>query len=125
MMTPDFTQTSTNFLHVMSAAAPASAYCYSKREAVQNAGRGTLTAPAVSTGANGVVRLERSGDKCLLSYSLDGGETFGEARSVTFEGGLPEKVYVGLAVNSGDSSKTSTSSFANVMLNGTKVGFTE
>ncbi len=125
MMTPDFTQTATNFLHVMAAAAPASAYCYSKREAVQNAGRGTLTAPAVSTGANGVVRLERSGDKCLLSYSLDGGETFGEARSVTFEGGLPESVYVGLAVNSGDGSKTSTSSFANVILNGTEVGFTE
>lgn len=125
MLTPDFTQTGTNFLHVMAAAAPASAYCYSKREAVQNAGRGNLTAPATSTGANGVVRLERSGDKCLLSYSLDGGETFGEARSVTFEGGLPETVYVGLAVNSGDSSKTSTSSFANVMLNGAAVGFAE
>lgn len=124
MLTPDVTATATEFLHSMVAAAPASAYCYSQRVASGNASRGNMSAPSANTGAKAVLRLERSGSDVLLSYSLDGGATFGATRKSSFAE-LPETVCVGLASNSGDSSNTTAAVFGEVLVNGEAIAFTE
>lgn len=126
MLTPDIAPTGNDFLHVMAAAGPGDTYCRSVRTSVKNAARGTLTAPASAVeGAKPMLRLERSGDACSISYSLDGGATFGKIRTETFESGLPETVCIGLACNSGNNSKTATAVFSDMTLNGEKIAFAE
>ena len=79
--------------------------------------------PADTTeGAKPIVRLERAGDKFTASYSLDGGATFGAEKSVSISG-LPDKLLIGLAANSGDSKKTSEAVFSDVKINGQTVAF--
>ena len=56
------------------------------------------------------------------SYSLDAGATFGSGKSVTVSG-LPDKLLIGLAANSGDSKKTSEAVFSDVKINGQTVAF--
>lgn len=123
LLTPDITAAATAFLHTMAAAAPASAYCYSQRVASGNASRGNLSAPAANTGDKAVLRLERSGNDVLLSYSLDGA-TFGATRKSSFAE-LPETVCVGLASNSGDSKKTTAAVFSDVRVDGEPIAFSE
>lgn len=124
MLTPDIAAASSAFTHSMVAEGPASAYYYSHRVASGNASRGAMSAPAASTGAKAVLRLERSGNDVLLSYSLDGGATFGATRKSSFAE-LPETVCVGLASNSGDSKKTTSAVFGDVRLDGVAIAFTE
>lgn len=124
MIAPDVTTTATNFMHVMAAQGPDSKYYRSVRVAVANATRGTLTAPSnVDATQKPIMRVERVGDVAKISYSLDGGATFGSERSETFTAGLPETVCLGLAVSSGSSSATATALFDNFMLNGETVLF--
>lgn len=123
LITPDFSATETNFLHCMAAQGPANGYYRSVRVAAGNASRGTLTAPStVDESTKPVLKLERSGNECSISYSLDGGVTFGKARTEKFTA-LPENVYIGLAVNSGDSKNTATAVFSKMTLNGEPVSF--
>ncbi|MDE5621464.1 MAG: polysaccharide lyase family 1 protein, partial [Alistipes sp.] len=117
MLTPDVTASATAFLHSMAAEGPASAYCYSHRVASGNASRGNLSAPAASSGAKAVLRLDRWVNDVLLSYSLDGGATFGATRKSSFAE-LPATVCVGLASNSGDSKATATAVFGDVRVDG-------
>ena len=120
LLTPDVTAQGTNLLHVM-AGYNATGY-YSRRVAAGNAGRGSLSASA--TGGKTVLKLVRTGSDCTISLSADGGATFGTPRKESFAT-LPETVCVGLAVNSGDSSKTATARFGEVTLDGTPIGFVE
>ena len=120
LLTPDVTAQGTNLLHVM-AGYNATGY-YSRRVAAGNAGRGSLSASA--TGGKTVLKLVRTGSDCTISLSADGGATFGAPRKESFAT-LPETVCVGLAVNSGDSSKTATARFSEVTLDGTPIGFVE
>ncbi len=120
LLTPDVTAQGTNLLHVM-AGYNATGY-YSRRVAAGNAGRGSLSASA--TGGKTVLKLVRTGSDCTVSLSADGGATFGTPRKESFAT-LPETVCVGLAVNSGDSSKTATARFSEVTLDGTPIGFVE
>lgn len=124
MLTPDIAASATAFLHTMVAAGPASAYYYSHRIAAGNASRGAMSAPESNTGAKTVLRLERSGNDVLLSYSLDGGATFGATRKSSFAE-LPETVCVGLASNSGDSKKTTAAVFGDVRVDGEPIAFAE
>ncbi|MDE6858066.1 MAG: hypothetical protein K2J33_04965, partial [Alistipes sp.] len=124
MLTPDVSASATAFLHSMVAVGPASAYYYSHRVASGNASRGGMSAPATVTGAKAVLRLERSGGDVLLSYSLDGGATFGATRKSSFAE-LPETVCVGLASNSGDSKNTTAALFGEVLVDGEAIAFTE
>ena len=71
-----------------------------------------------------MLRIERTGDSCSLSYSLDGGATFGKVRTEQFDGGLPETLCLGLAVSSGSNSDSATAVFGNVTINGETVAFT-
>lgn len=123
LLTPDPTASGTAFLHVAAAQGP-SGYYRSVRVAEGNASRGTLTAPAASTEVPAIVKIERSGDKCSLSYSLDGGATFGTANTQSFTD-LPETVCIGLAVSSGNNSNTATARFGEVLLNGESYPFAE
>ena len=108
----------------MAAQGPEASFYRSVRTAVENASRGTLTAPTESVeGAKPVLRIERTGDSCSLSYSLDGGTTFGKVRTESFGGGLPETLCLGLAVSSGNSSKSATAVFSNMSVNGEPVAF--
>lgn len=122
ILTPDFSATATNFLHIMAAQGPAG-YFRSVRVSTGNAGRGTLTAPTVSGTEKAIMKLERNGNACSISYSLDGGVTFGKVRTETFASELPETIYLGMAVSSGDNSKTATAVFSNFTLNDTPVAF--
>ena len=58
-----------------------------------------------------MLRLARVGDKVTASYSTDG-VTFTDVKSDTFAATLPEEVYVGLAVSSGNNTNTATATFA-------------
>lgn len=120
LLTPDVTAQATDFLHVM--VGYNTAGYYSRRITAGNAGRGSLTSSA--TGGQTVMKLVRTGDACTISLSEDGGATFGTTRTESIAS-LPETVYVGLAVNSGDSQKTSTAQFGTVTLDGTPIAFVE
>lgn len=87
-----------------------------------NAARGTLP---LTTALDGSVylKLRREGDKYFASYSLDGGITYSAEKSETFTTSLPDKLYVGLAVNSGSNTETATAKFSNIKINGATVTF--
>ena len=85
--------------------------------------RKELTAPS-SSGGNVYLKLERAGNNYQASYSLDGGVTYGDSETGTLDA-LPAKLYVGLAVNSGDNSATGVAVFSNVKINGNEAPFTE
>lgn len=122
ILTPDFSATANNFLHIM-AAKGSSDYYRSVRVSVANAARGTLTAPTVTGTEKAIMKLERAGNACSISYSLDGGVNFGKVRTETFAAGLPDTIYLGMAVSSGDNSKTATAVFSNFTLNNASVAF--
>ena len=71
-----------------------------------------------------VLRLTRSGDSFAAAYSTDGGVTFSEGKSDSFVG-LPEEVYVGLVVASGDNSKLTSATFSDFEVDGTPCGFVD
>lgn len=124
MLTPNITSTATDFIHVLGSQGPASTFVYSNRLVAGNANRGTMTAPSANTGVKPILKLERTGDACKVSYSLDGGATFGSSKNVSISG-LAEKLYVGIAANSGNTTKTATAVVNNVTLNGTPIPFAE
>jgi hypothetical protein len=124
LVTPDAGTISTgDFIHAMAARSLTGFYYSNRTEAAGKGNKGALGAPAATTeGAKPIVRLERAGDKFTVSYSLDGGATFGAEKSVSISG-LPDKLLIGLAANSGDSKKTSEAVFSNVKINGQAVAF--
>jgi hypothetical protein len=81
----------------------------------------TLAAPEASGGAV-ILKMQREGNKVKMSYSLDGGTTFGSVSSKEFTA-LPETVKLGVGGNSGDNSKTSAAVFKNFTVNGTSIAF--
>ena len=85
--------------------------------------RTELTAPAAQ-GGTVYLKLARSGNTYSATYSLDGGATYGDTKTGTLDA-LPDKLYVGVAVNSGDNSTTGTATFSDVRVNGDSVPFTE
>lgn len=126
LVTPDVTTASGgDFIHAMAARSLSGFYYSNRSEAAGKGNKGALGAPDATTeGAKPIVRLVRAGDKFSVSYSLDGGATFGAEKSVTISG-LPEdgKLLLGLAANSGDSKKTSEAVFSDVKINGQSVAF--
>ncbi len=123
MFTPDFNQTGTNFIHCMAAQGPNNSFYRSTRESVANASRGGLNAPVNANGVSKpIVKIERLENDCKLSYSLDGGETFGAERIVSFTD-LPNSVYVGVAVSSGNSSEVAVATFSNFRKNEETIAF--
>ena len=85
--------------------------------------RTELTAPSAQ-GGNVYLKLERADDTYRASYSLDGGNTYGEAETGSLDA-LPAKLYVGLAVNSGDNNASATAVFNHVKIDGNEVPFSE
>ena len=80
-----------------------------------------LSAPTTS-GGDVILKMQREGNKVKMSYSLDGGASFGSVSSKEFTA-LSETVKLGVGGNSGDNSKTSTAVFRNFTLNGTIIAF--
>ncbi|KAA6345072.1 Pectate trisaccharide-lyase [termite gut metagenome] len=82
---------------------------------------------ASTTGSGDVyIKLERKGNTYEASYSLDGGKNYsnpGPSPSVTFSPALPDKLYVGLAVNSANAKTTATATFSDVKINGVLQSF--
>lgn len=121
LMTPDPSKNGTDLLHAMSGKSQGKFYYSYRLSASEDAKKGEMTAPAsISDGI--VVKLRREGDVCYTSYSLDGGKTFGDEKKNTISG-LPETVYVGLAVNSANNSETGTAVFSDFTLNNQAVAF--
>lgn len=124
ILSPNADATGTEFIHAIAAQGPSSAFYYSNRASSgSNAGKGGLTAPSATVdGAKPIVKIERAGDKCSASYSLDGGATFGKPKDVEITG-LAQTLRIGLVVSSGNSTKPATAVFSNVKLNGEAVAF--
>lgn len=120
MMTPDHTATGTDFLYALSGKSQTSFYYSFRLETGANASKGTM--PAASGSGDAVMKLRREGEICYVSYSLDGGATFGEEKKNTISG-LPDKVYIGLAVSSANNTDSGTAVFSDFRLNGEAVGF--
>lgn len=124
LFTSDPAASGNDFLHALSGkGGKTDEFNYSSRVTNANASRGKLNAPSEDFG-NAYLKLKRAGDTFYASYSLDGGITYGTERNGDFTD-LPNKVYVGLALNSGDNSKTTTASFSDIKINGTAVHFVE
>lgn len=120
LMTPDITKTGTDFIHAMSGRSQ-EAYYYSFRlDAGAKASKGAM--PEASGTGDVVLKLRREGTLCFVSYSLDGGANFGKEKKNEIAG-LPDKVYVGLAVNSANNEKAGTAVFSAFMIDGTHVSF--
>lgn len=124
ILTPDAEAAGADFIHVIAAQGPASAFYYSNRVSVgANAAKGGLTAPsATADGVKPIVKIERSGNKCSASYSLDGGKTFGKEKIVEIAD-LAQTLRIGLVVSSGNSTKTATAVFSDVKLDGQPLAF--
>ncbi len=113
----------TEFIHGMSAKGGKTAeeFNYSHRVTPGNSSRGVLASPASNT-SNAYLKLKRVGNIYYASYSLDGGLTYGAERNGTFTD-LPQKVYLGFAVNSGSSSASTAAKFSDIKINGQAVNF--
>lgn len=85
----------------------------------EKGGSGSLEAPESGSSATPILKIKREGEKCSLSYSLDGGSSFSKTSTVTLSGSL----YVGVVVNSSDAKKPATAKFSNFKLNGNVVSF--
>ena len=109
----------TDLLYVMTAKGGEGNFYRMSRETVSaKAGSSAINAPAATGGAT-VLKLERKGEKCYFSYSLDGGATYSSAKNAVLSG----TVYIGLAVNSGDAKQAATAKFSNFSLNGSAISF--
>lgn len=120
LMTPDYGATGTDFLHAMSGRSQSSFYYSFRLETGAKASKGTL--PEASGSCKVVMKLRRVGDECYASYSHDGGATFGNEKKNTISG-LPETVYVGLAVNSANNSANGEAVFSGFTLNNEEIAF--
>lgn len=125
MLTPRITDVGgSDFLHALSAKGGKSVeeFNYSQRLVSGNASRGVLAAPTNSGGAT-YLKLKRIKDTYSASYSLDGGATYSKERTASFNAPLPDKLYIGLAVNSGSSSASSTAVFSDLKIDEKAVSF--
>lgn len=123
LFTTDLTAGANDFLFALCAKGGNSSYNYSHRLATgSNSARGTIGA-AVEGAV--ILKLKRTGNMYYASYSIDGGTTYSTTRSGTFTEGLPDKLYVGLAVNSASTSETATAKFSNVQINGSSASFAD
>lgn len=120
LMTPDITRTGTDFIHAMSGRSQGSYYYSFRMAAGGKASKGAM--PETSGNGDVVLKLRREGNVCHVSYSLDGGQTFGNEKKNEITG-LPDKVYIGLAVNSANNEMTGTAVFSSFTLDGATVSF--
>ena len=91
------------------------------RYAAGNSGKKSAGARTETGGV--VLQLVRTGDKVKASYSTDAGANFTAIKSDTFATALPEEVYIGLAVTSGNNTDTATGKFANFTIDSTPFAF--
>jgi regulation of enolase protein 1 (concanavalin A-like superfamily) len=122
MICSDPAATGTNMVYATSGVIDTDYYSHYRLAEGSNSSKksmGTRTA-----GDDVVLRLTRTGSKFEAAYSTDGGATFTAGKSDSFVG-LAEEVYVGLAVSSGDNSKSATAQFSSMSIDGTEYGFTD
>lgn len=124
MVTSDITQSDNNLLFCTSSYSGDSNYYNLYRVAVGN--RSNPKMSGASGEGNIYLKLERNGSEMKASYSLDGGNSYCSDYSRTFTTDLPNTVYVGLIVSSGDSSLTASATFSDIQINGSPApSFTE
>ena len=120
LMTPDPSRTGTDLVYGMSGKSQANFYYSFRLSSGSNSSKGAM--PAASGTGTVVMKLRREGSDCHVSYSLDGGVTFGAEKKNTLSG-LSDKVYVGVAVNSANNSESGTAVFSGFTLDGTAIRF--
>ena len=132
MLTPDVTKTANDFFHAGGGLGGSKnldenkviipSYYYTHRLENKAASKGSLTAPS-ATGGDTYIKLERVGDKYIITYSLDGGVIYGKERNGTFVEALPSVVKVGFYISGGNGQ--SSASFSDIKINGTSIGFVD
>jgi hypothetical protein len=122
MICGDPTADATNMLYATSAVIDTDYYSHYRLNLGDKASKKSMATRG--SGDRVVLRLARSGNDFTASYSVDGGATFVDGKSDSFVA-LPEEVYVGLAVASGDNSKHATATFRSFEVNDTPYGFVQ
>lgn len=112
LMTPALAATGTDFLYGGTMVVADGSYRRTDRIAVGGtAGTSNVT---VSGSGQRYLRLVRTGNQYQAAFSLDGGATYVAASSRTFSAPLPEKLYVGFAVNSSHNTTSASATFSDV-----------
>lgn len=122
LLTPDVNATGNNFLFALSGKGGDGFINYAHRLALgSDTNKGRLSASTV--GNNTYLKLKREGNKYYTSFSLDGGKTYSIDKSGTFDENLPDKLYIGFAVNSGSMDKWAVAIFGDITINGESIRF--
>jgi pectate lyase len=106
LLTPDFTQTGTNFIYGGTMVVGDGTYRRTDRIAVGNSA--TSNVNVTGTGDR-YLKLTRTGNTYQAAFSLDGGLTYVSGSVRTFAAGLPEQLHVGFAVSSSNNTTISAS----------------
>lgn len=120
MLAGDITATGSDLLYATSGVITTAYYSHYRLAAAAKSGK--KEGAARVDGENALLRLVREGQKFTASVSTDGGATYTDIKSDSFTS-LPDEVYVGLCVSSGDNSKTATAVFENFTIDNTAYGF--
>ena len=117
----DLTATANNLVFILGGKSLTSYYSRFRVKTGDKGSNGSLTAPT-ATGGDVILKLQREGAKIKVSYSLDGGNTFGGVSSKEFTD-LNDTIQVGIAGNSADSSKQGTAVFSDFKIDNTTIAF--
>lgn len=120
LMTSDISAESADFLYALSGRNQSTSYYSFRLSSGAKTSKGEM--PSASGSGDIVLKLRREGNDCYVSYSADGGTTFGSEKKNSFDS-LPDKVYVGLAANSANNSDTATAVFTGFALDGESISF--
>lgn len=120
MLAGDITATGSDLLYATSGVITTAYYSHYRLAAAAKSAK--KEGAARVDGENALLRLVREGQKFTASVSTDGGATYTDIKSDSFTG-LPDEVYVGLCVSSGDNSKTATAVFENFTIDNTAYDF--
>lgn len=123
MLCSDPSASGTNMLYATAGVIDTDYYSHYRLATGEKSGK--KSGGARAAGDDVVLKLTRTGDKVEALYSADGGATFTTIKSDTFATALPAEVYVGMAVSSGDNSKSATARFSDLRVNDTPYGFTD
>ena len=119
----DMGATANNLVFALSGASLGKYYSRYRLSAGTNGGSKELAAPVADGSPTEVVlSISRSGNDVSMSYSLDGGKTFG-TENIQSCSGLGNSIKLGLAVNSADNAVAATAVFSNFYLSGNAVAF--
>ena len=121
MLAADITASPADLLYATSGVITTEYYSHYRLASGEKSGKKSLG--TFSATDNAVLKLVRKGNAFEAHISTDGGATYSATKSDSFTATLPQELYVGVCVSSGDNSKTATATFSDLTINGVAYGF--